>query len=85
MLKGWSVQAFRAVSLSETEEHPRPWRVKDRAILVGDAAGYVTKCSGEGIYFAAKSGRMWLDTSLAKKNGCKRQVFAWRRWQSGQK
>ena len=26
--------------------------------LVGDAAGYVTKCSGEGIYFAAKSGRM---------------------------
>ena len=22
-------------------EHPRPWRVKDRAILVGDAAGYV--------------------------------------------
>ncbi|KAK8947986.1 hypothetical protein KSP40_PGU016404 [Platanthera guangdongensis] len=24
----------------------------------GDAAGYVTKCSGEGIYFAAKSGRM---------------------------
>ena len=37
-------------------EHPRPWRVKNRAILVGDAAGYVTKCSGEGIYFAAKSG-----------------------------
>jgi len=26
--------------------------------LVGDAAGYVTKCSGEGIYFAAKSGRL---------------------------
>ena len=26
--------------------------------LVGDAAGYVTKSSGEGIYFAAKSGRM---------------------------
>lgn len=26
--------------------------------LIGDAAGYVTKCSGEGIYFAAKSGRM---------------------------
>ena len=26
--------------------------------LVGGAAGYVTKCSGEGIYFAAKSGRM---------------------------
>lgn len=39
-------------------EHYRPRRVKNRAILVGDAAGYVTKCSGEGIYFAAKSGRM---------------------------
>eukprot|EP00286_Rhodomonas_abbreviata_P026549 CAMPEP_0181311130 /NCGR_PEP_ID=MMETSP1101-20121128/12965_1 /TAXON_ID=46948 /ORGANISM="Rhodomonas abbreviata, Strain Caron Lab Isolate" /LENGTH=480 /DNA_ID=CAMNT_0023417825 /DNA_START=41 /DNA_END=1483 /DNA_ORIENTATION=+ len=39
-------------------EHYRPKRVKNRAVLVGDAAGYVTKCSGEGIYFAAKSGRM---------------------------
>jgi len=39
-------------------EHYRPRRVVDRAALVGDAAGYVTKCSGEGIYFAAKSGRM---------------------------
>jgi geranylgeranyl reductase len=39
-------------------EHYRPRRVNDRACLVGDAAGYVTKCSGEGIYFAAKSGRM---------------------------
>jgi len=39
-------------------EHYRPNRVRGRAMLVGDAAGYVTKCSGEGIYFAAKSGRM---------------------------
>jgi geranylgeranyl diphosphate/geranylgeranyl-bacteriochlorophyllide a reductase len=39
-------------------EHPRPRRIKGRVALVGDAAGYVTKCSGEGIYFAAKSGRM---------------------------
>lgn len=39
-------------------EHPRPHRCKGRVALVGDAAGYVTKCSGEGIYFAAKSGRM---------------------------
>ncbi|KAK9867601.1 hypothetical protein WJX84_005990 [Apatococcus fuscideae] len=39
-------------------EHPRPRRCKNRVALVGDAAGYVTKCSGEGIYFAAKSGRM---------------------------
>ena len=39
-------------------EHPRPRRVQGRVALVGDAAGYVTKCYGEGIYFAAKSGRM---------------------------
>lgn len=39
-------------------EHPRPNRARGRVTLVGDAAGYVTKCSGEGIYFAAKSGRM---------------------------
>ncbi|XP_068663506.1 geranylgeranyl diphosphate reductase, chloroplastic-like [Aristolochia californica] len=39
-------------------EHPRPRRVVGRVALVGDAAGYVTKCSGEGIYFAAKSGRI---------------------------
>ncbi|GJP67551.1 hypothetical protein CLOP_g24359 [Closterium sp. NIES-67] len=39
-------------------EHPRPRRTSNRVALVGDAAGYVTKCSGEGIYFAAKSGRM---------------------------
>jgi geranylgeranyl reductase len=39
-------------------EHMRPRRVVGRGVLVGDAAGYVTKCSGEGIYFAAKSGRM---------------------------
>jgi geranylgeranyl reductase len=39
-------------------EQPRPRRVRGRVALVGDAAGYVTKCSGEGIYFASKSGRM---------------------------
>ncbi|XP_031275888.1 geranylgeranyl diphosphate reductase, chloroplastic-like [Pistacia vera] len=39
-------------------EHPRSIRVAGRVALVGDAAGYVTKCSGEGIYFAAKSGRI---------------------------
>merc|ERR1719188_1085135 len=51
-------------------EHPRPWRVRDRATLIGDAAGYVTKCSGEGIYFAAKSGRMCADEIIrASENG----------------
>lgn len=38
--------------------------------LVGDAAGYVTKCSGEGIYFAAKSGRMCAEAIVEEsKNG----------------
>ncbi|CAE8672606.1 unnamed protein product [Polarella glacialis] len=45
-------------------EHPRPRRVNNRAALIGDAAGYVTKCSGEGIYFAAKSGRMCAERIL---------------------
>jgi len=46
-------------------EHYRPKRVVNRAVLVGDAAGYVTKCSGEGIYFAAKSGRMAAEEIVA--------------------
>lgn len=43
-------------------EHPRPYRVRGRVALVGDAAGTVTKSSGEGIYFAAKSARMCAET-----------------------
>ena len=39
--------------------------MKGRVTLVGDAAGYVTKCSGEGIYFAAKSGRMAAEAIVA--------------------
>merc|ERR1719198_2850769 len=50
-------------------EHPRPRRVVGRVALVGDAAGYVTKCSGEGIYFAAKSGRMAAEEIVALTNG----------------
>ena len=39
-------------------------------MLVGDAAGYVTKCSGEGIYFAAKSGRMCAEAIVERsQNG----------------
>jgi len=51
-------------------EHPRPRRVVGRVALVGDAAGYVTKSSGEGIYFAAKSGRMCAEAieEFAKNN-----------------
>jgi len=51
-------------------EHYRPRRVQGRMVLVGDAAGYVTKCSGEGIYFAAKSGRMAAEEIVSlMKNG----------------
>jgi len=53
-------------------EHPRPRRVVGRSALVGDAAGYVTKSSGEGIYFAAKSGRMCAETIVEFANGGQR-------------
>ncbi|RCV24027.1 hypothetical protein SETIT_5G052000v2 [Setaria italica] len=61
-------------------EHPRPRRVVGRVALVGDAAGYVTRCSGEGIYFAAKSGRLcgramaeeWARTGAVTEAGLKR-------------
>ena len=49
-------------------EHPRPRRVVGRMALVGDAAGYVTKSSGEGIYFAAKSGRMCAEEIVQASN-----------------
>lgn len=49
-------------------EHPRPRRVVGRVALVGDAAGTVTKSSGEGIYFAAKSGRMCAETIVELTN-----------------
>jgi geranylgeranyl reductase len=53
-------------------EHPRPRRVVGRCTLVGDAAGYVTKSSGEGIYFAAKSGRMCAEVIVERsENGAK--------------
>lgn len=50
-------------------EHPRPYRVRGRVALVGDAAGTVTKSSGEGIYFAAKSARMCAETIVETSNG----------------
>ncbi|KAJ0979107.1 hypothetical protein J5N97_014581 [Dioscorea zingiberensis] len=55
-------------------EHPRPRRVVGRVALVGDAAGYVTKCSGEGIYFAAKSGRMCGEAVVRASEGGERMV-----------
>jgi geranylgeranyl reductase len=38
--------------------HPRPQMAFDRAMLIGDAAGLVVATSGEGIYWAMKSGQM---------------------------
>ncbi|KAG6745912.1 hypothetical protein POTOM_050422 [Populus tomentosa] len=55
-------------------EHPRPRRLLGRVALVGDAAGYVTKCSGEGIYFAAKSGRMCAEAIVEGSENGKRMV-----------
>jgi geranylgeranyl reductase len=53
-------------------EHPRPRRVVGRVALVGDAAGTVTKSSGEGIYFAAKSARMCAEAIVETTNGGQR-------------
>ncbi|WCJ41557.1 Geranylgeranyl diphosphate reductase [Euphorbia peplus] len=55
-------------------EHPRPTRVRGRVALVGDAAGYVTKCSGEGIYFAAKSGRMCGEAIVKASEGGEKMI-----------
>ncbi|GLU12381.1 hypothetical protein SLE2022_290660 [Rubroshorea leprosula] len=55
-------------------EHPRPRRLLGRVALVGDAAGYVTKCSGEGIYFAAKSGRMCAEAIVEGSERGKKMV-----------
>jgi geranylgeranyl diphosphate/geranylgeranyl-bacteriochlorophyllide a reductase len=49
-------------------EHPRPRPIRGRVALVGDALGTVTKSSGEGIYFAAKSGRMCAETIVEASN-----------------
>lgn len=38
--------------------HPRPQIAFDRAMLIGDAAGLVVGTSGEGIYWAMKSGKL---------------------------
>ncbi|KAE8735562.1 Geranylgeranyl diphosphate reductase [Hibiscus syriacus] len=50
-------------------EHPRPTRVRGRVSLMGDAVGYVIKCSGEGIYFVAKSGRMCGEAIVRESDG----------------
>ncbi|MFS7971441.1 putative geranylgeranyl diphosphate reductase [Helianthus anomalus] len=55
-------------------EHPRPVRVRGRVALVGDAAGYVAKCTGEGIYFAAKSGRMCGEAIVKASEGGHRMI-----------
>ncbi len=49
-------------------EHPRPRPIRGRVVLVGDALGTVTKSSGEGIYFAAKSARMCAETIVETSN-----------------
>lgn len=56
-------------------EHPRPVRVRGRVALVGDAAGYVTKCSGEGIYFAAQSGRVCGNAVVKASEGGERMIY----------
>jgi geranylgeranyl reductase len=44
---------------------PREHMAFERAMLVGDAAGLVVHTSGEGIYWAMKSGKMAAETLIA--------------------
>ncbi len=44
--------------------HPRRQMVFDRAMLIGDAAGLVVGTSGEGIYWAMKSGQQAANTLI---------------------
>ena len=44
--------------------HPRPQIAFERAMLVGDAAGLVAGTSGEGIYWAMKSGQRAAETLI---------------------
>ncbi|KAH0765866.1 hypothetical protein KY285_001737 [Solanum tuberosum] len=55
-------------------QHPRPIWVRGRVALVGDAAGYVTNSSGEGIYFAAKSGRMCGEAIVKASEGSMKMI-----------
>jgi geranylgeranyl diphosphate/geranylgeranyl-bacteriochlorophyllide a reductase len=43
---------------------PRPQLAFDRVLLVGDAAGLVVNTSGEGIYWAMKSGHLAAETLI---------------------
>jgi len=43
---------------------PRPHMAFNRAMLIGDAAGLVVNTSGEGIYWAMKSGQMAAQTLI---------------------
>ena len=63
---------FIKVEAHPIPEHYSPRRVQGRLALVGDAAGYVIECSGEGIFFAAKSGRMAAEeiVKLMKNGSC---------------
>ncbi|MBK8987088.1 MAG: geranylgeranyl diphosphate reductase [Chloroflexi bacterium] len=44
--------------------HPREHLAYERAMLIGDAAGLVVGTSGEGIYWAMKSGQMAAETLI---------------------
>ena len=72
-----AVEKIAGGKINKVEEHPfpkhyRPRHVQGRIAFVGDAAGYATECSGEGIYFADKSGRTAVGeiVKLMKNGSC---------------
>jgi geranylgeranyl reductase len=60
-LKDGKIYATEAHALPMRHQKKLAW---DRAMLIGDAAGMVVSTSGEGIYWAMKSGKIAAETLL---------------------
>ena len=62
---------------------PRKQMVFDRAMLIGDAAGLVVHTSGEGIYWAMKSGQLAAETlieHIANPSAARLRAYEQRWW-----
>ncbi|MEO0560542.1 MAG: geranylgeranyl diphosphate reductase [Chloroflexota bacterium] len=60
--------------------HPRKQIAFDRVMLIGDAAGFVVGTSGEGIYWAMKSGHMAADVLVeALPNTSQKALMAYQK------
>lgn len=78
------------VDLSETTAMRVPLKgpikqtVSRRVLLVGDAAGFVSPCTGEGIYYAIETGQIAADTVADIFEGKVTQTLAYEeQWKKG--